>query len=166
MERRWTAIVACLWIVAASGVSSDRGKRAELAVPLICCQPAEQPPKIDGKLDDPGWRSAQRVLDFHDCEKETLPEARTEVLLSHDDEYLYLAYKRGTPRAGEGEPRSRCDSATALSLAHPGPRSLGTFARTTRACSTPERPSKTIPQARYAWSSSAMASRTMSTLPC
>ena len=54
---------------------------------------AETRPKIDGRLDDEAWKNAARVKDFH----QTVPNyggdpsEETTVLVTYDDEYLYIA---------------------------------------------------------------------------
>ena len=100
-------VVTGLSILALSSPACAKEKPSPLDVPLIGCQPAEQPPAIDGKLDDPCWRSAQRIFDFHDCEKETVPEGRTEVFLLHDSQFLYVAYKCHEPHTDKI--RARCE---------------------------------------------------------
>ncbi len=49
---------------------------------------------IDGDLDDPGWRDAVQVSGFSEVEPgdQTKPLVETEVLLTYDDQYLYVAF--------------------------------------------------------------------------
>ena len=60
---------------------------------IIPIQMTRQPLVLDGLLNDPAWQSARRVDHFH----RVLPmdtgyaKAQTEVMLSHDEKYLYLA---------------------------------------------------------------------------
>ncbi|MDD3642226.1 MAG: carbohydrate binding family 9 domain-containing protein, partial [Candidatus Krumholzibacteria bacterium] len=50
--------------------------------------------RIDGVLDDPGWRGAARAGNFseHNPGDQTRPEVDTEVLVTFDDEHLYVAW--------------------------------------------------------------------------
>lgn len=49
---------------------------------------------VDGVLDDPGWRGAARAGNFaeHNPGDQTRPEVDTEVLVTFDDEHLYVAW--------------------------------------------------------------------------
>jgi hypothetical protein len=57
------------------------------------CYRAVTPPRIDGKLDDPAWRSAAWTTDFVDIEgaAKPLPRFRTRAKMLWDDQYLYIA---------------------------------------------------------------------------
>ena len=53
------------------------------------------PPIIDGRLEDPAWRSAQPVSDIIQVEPDNLapPTERTEVRIVYDDNALYFAFR-------------------------------------------------------------------------
>jgi len=53
------------------------------------------PPIIDGRLEDPAWRSAQPVSDIIQVEPDNLapPTERTEVRVVYDDNALYFAFR-------------------------------------------------------------------------
>ncbi len=50
-------------------------------------------PKIDGRFDDPVWRTAQTIDDFTQQEPDNMapPRERTAVQVAYDDRYLYVA---------------------------------------------------------------------------
>jgi len=53
----------------------------------------DNPPKIDGKLDDPCWKNAPKASNFIDSSS-ALPAAnQTEALILYDDNCLYVAFK-------------------------------------------------------------------------
>jgi Carbohydrate family 9 binding domain-like len=57
------------------------------------------PPHIDGKLDDPAWRSAPWTTDFVDIEGSAKPHPplRTRIKLLWDDDNLYIAAELQEP---------------------------------------------------------------------
>ncbi len=50
--------------------------------------------KIDGNLDEPGWKSAGRASNFaeHQPGDQTQPPVETEALITYDDKMLYVAF--------------------------------------------------------------------------
>jgi hypothetical protein len=66
-------------------------------------------PVIDGKLDDPVWEQAVILKDFYQIEPgDNIPPSKpTEVLLGHDEKYLYIAFRAhddpGKVRATESQ---------------------------------------------------------------
>ena len=57
------------------------------------------PPRIDGKLDDPAWKSAPWTTDFVDIEGSAKPHPplRTRIKLLWDDDNLYIAAELQEP---------------------------------------------------------------------
>jgi hypothetical protein len=55
---------------------------------------AEGPIAIDGNLNDLGWQNAAKAANFaeHNPGDQTKPEVDTEVLITYDDEHLYLGW--------------------------------------------------------------------------
>ncbi|HEX6589019.1 MAG TPA: DUF5916 domain-containing protein [Longimicrobiales bacterium] len=49
--------------------------------------------RLDGRLDEPAWLNARRISDFREFQPGhmTEPSVRTEALVTHDDENLYVA---------------------------------------------------------------------------
>src|SRR5512138_3699529 len=66
-----------------AGQAPDSGIRAERV---------GQGPKIDGRLDDPAWRSAAVFVDFRQVEPhpEGGPSEKTELRILYDDANLYI----------------------------------------------------------------------------
>ncbi len=59
---------------------------------LVTIPRAGAAPKIDGKLDDPCWRQAAKIGHFVLNTTGRPVQAPTEVLLTYDDQWLYLGY--------------------------------------------------------------------------
>jgi hypothetical protein len=70
---------------------TDRSIRAVRAV---------VPPVIDGVLDDACWSECERASDFFDAERAATPTQPTEVRVSFDDDYLYVAFDCYEERMG------------------------------------------------------------------
>jgi hypothetical protein len=65
-----------------------------VAVPTLRIERAAGPIRIDGVLDDAGWRGAARASDFTEMRPRegAEPPVRTEVLVTYDERHLYLAF--------------------------------------------------------------------------
>ncbi len=63
------------------------------AVPALQAMRAEQPPRIDGELNDPVWREARSSRPFVHTLNGTLAEPRATVRLAWDDARLYVAFE-------------------------------------------------------------------------
>jgi len=63
------------------------------------CYRATTPIQIDGKLDDPAWKSASWTTDFVDIEGSAKPKPRyrTRAKILYDDNYLYIAAELTEP---------------------------------------------------------------------
>ena len=63
------------------------------------CERAKQPIKIDGKLDDPDWKSAPWTETFADIEgdRKPRPRFRTRAKMLWDDKYFYVAAQLDEP---------------------------------------------------------------------
>jgi len=55
------------------------------------------PPRIDGRLDDPAWRSVKPLTEFHSCASGRPAPVTTEVRLAYDKRYLYFSYRMEEP---------------------------------------------------------------------
>ena len=58
--------------------------------PVLICRQAEQKPFLDGKLDDACWQNVKPMI-LQNAVQDTVKEYPTEVRLSYDQKYLYLA---------------------------------------------------------------------------
>ncbi|MEO1451440.1 MAG: carbohydrate-binding family 9-like protein, partial [Bacteroidota bacterium] len=67
--------------------------------PLYHCLPSGQPLHIDGRLNEPAWKTAAWTTDFVDIEglKRPLPFLRTRAKMLWDAEYLYIAAELEEP---------------------------------------------------------------------
>jgi len=61
--------------------------------PALQVSRAAGPIKIDGELDDPGWRGAGRAINFaeHTPGDQTQPPVETEAFMTYDDHNVYVA---------------------------------------------------------------------------
>ena len=60
---------------------------------LYSIGPAEAPPRIDGRLDDPCWQVAPRMGPFALADGKTLPAQQTYAWAACDDRALYIAFE-------------------------------------------------------------------------
>ena len=76
------ALVALLWLVLAPGAAA-----APLLVPRVSA-----PIRLDGGLDDVGWRAAARIETFYEFSPgdNVRPKVRTVAYLAYDDRYFYV----------------------------------------------------------------------------
>jgi hypothetical protein len=74
------------------------GQRAtwaeEEGPPTIAAVFVEQPPVLDGNLDDPCWQQATKITDFYDTDQKKLApeEFKTTAYLAYDSKNIYFAY--------------------------------------------------------------------------
>lgn len=71
--------------------------------PVYTVRPAEGPIRVDGRLDDPGWREALAVeLPYEVQPGENVPApVRTSCRVTYDRHYLYIGCRADDPRPGE-----------------------------------------------------------------
>jgi len=62
-------------------------------VPTASCERTDEPPTIDGKLDDACWEAAPSIGSFIDIDKQTPSKWPTTVRLLHDERNLYAAFE-------------------------------------------------------------------------
>jgi len=73
--------------------------------PVAKCLFTAAKPHLDGKFDDPCWQG-QKPMVLRDAIRATAKEFKTEVMLSYDDKFLYIAVRCQHP-AGHGVPPSQ-----------------------------------------------------------
>lgn len=81
-------------------VAHAPGPRGSVVLPAEKANPVtiprfDNPPVIDGKLDDPVWQNAVVLKDFYQINPgdNTAPSKPTEVLLGYDPKFLYVAFR-------------------------------------------------------------------------
>jgi hypothetical protein len=93
-----TGILTVLLLISSLCLSSVEAVAQDEFVPVyhpeLTIRRATGPIKIDGFLEDEGWRGAAKADNFaeHNPGDQTKPEVDTEVLITYDDEYLYVAW--------------------------------------------------------------------------
>jgi hypothetical protein len=65
-------------------LTESRGKQPPVSV--AHCQPADQPPQLDGILDEPLWQNSTPLNPHSEIQN-----PKSEIFLAYDDEYCYLA---------------------------------------------------------------------------
>ncbi|MCP4547397.1 MAG: hypothetical protein GY835_13145 [bacterium] len=89
-----TGLVLMVLMLSSTTVLADADPFVPTFLPELNIRPCAGKIRIDGQLDDPGWRGAERATNFTettpgDCVE---PPHQTEVLITYDDDYLYLAF--------------------------------------------------------------------------
>ncbi len=90
--------VLCLLLPVPLAVSISPAWADDVFVPVyhprLEVSRAAGPIEIDGDLGDPGWRGAAKADNFceHNPGDQTKPDVNTEVLITYDDENLYVAW--------------------------------------------------------------------------
>lgn len=87
-------LVLLLQVTALAGDSSAQATWNPTLRPTLQIQRTAGVIRLDGNLDDPGWRNAARCEHFveHNPGEETQPPVETAVLAAYDDQYLYIAF--------------------------------------------------------------------------
>ncbi len=83
---------ACAFLAASAAAQAD--SFTPIYRPELSISRAVGPIKVDGDLSDAGWSGAAKAANFaeHNPGNQTKPEVDTEVLITYDDEYLYVAW--------------------------------------------------------------------------
>ena len=82
-----------LWFFVATAFAvADEKPHPPLERPKIHAVKVNEPPNIDGLLDDPAWQKAVKVTGFWRMDFDELASEQTEVLICHDNEHLYVAF--------------------------------------------------------------------------
>ena len=78
---------------AQAGGAEDWAKMRKIRPRGYVCRPARQPPRIDGRLDDKAWKSAEWTDRFVDIEgkRKPKPRFRTRAKMLWDQDYFYIA---------------------------------------------------------------------------
>ncbi len=96
MTRKAIALEICLWFMVLPAAAQVRAEKAVVRPVRI-----EEPPQIDGLLDEPLWQKIKPITDFRQYEPNNGEPAteRTEVRIGYDSHFLYFGV-----RAFDGEP--------------------------------------------------------------
>jgi hypothetical protein len=75
---------------ARAGAAEDWAKMRKIRPRGYVCQPARKPPRIDGRLDDEAWKSAEWTDRFVDIEgnRKSKPRFRTRAKMLWDQDYF------------------------------------------------------------------------------
>jgi hypothetical protein len=105
-----TALALAPAALAAQTVPERPSRAAAPAEHSVTIQRATGAIRVDGALDDPGWEGAARVSGFTEFapREGARPPAETEVLLTYDDQHLYVGFiAHGDPAAIRASWRNR-----------------------------------------------------------
>ena len=80
-----------VWLLFMAGILYSAGEKTTDKTVLLRKRKGNI--KIDGKLDDAGWRGRMAAGKFYKSKKLGLPEFQTEVYITWDDENLYVGAK-------------------------------------------------------------------------
>ena len=88
--------VSCILLIIfllSYNISQGQTDSAFLARKTIQAVRISKPPKIDGKLDEPFWKTLPKAGDFveYTPRNKTHPPYKTEVMFAYDDDALYAA---------------------------------------------------------------------------
>lgn len=83
-------LIGLLWLAPGLPAMAQRNENVRKD---LQARRSEQPPTIDGYIDDPCWQDAPLAVDFTDALLGTPPEDSTVVLLLYDDRAIYIAYR-------------------------------------------------------------------------
>ncbi|MGD1047210.1 MAG: DUF5916 domain-containing protein [Candidatus Krumholzibacteriaceae bacterium] len=91
----WGCSVALITLLATGSAIRADDAYAPVYHPEIKVTRAAGPIKIDGDLNDPGWRGAAKASNFAEYRpgNQTKPAVNTEAYITYDDENLYVAFK-------------------------------------------------------------------------
>lgn len=87
-------LILCLLIIPSAWAQADNGSYVPIYRPSLEIFRATGAIAIDGDLNDPGWNGAAKAGNFaeHNPGDQTKPEVDTEVLITYDDDNLYVAW--------------------------------------------------------------------------
>jgi cellulose/xylan binding protein with CBM9 domain len=91
-----TLTIVCLAILFATAVQAQDAQPEPLSYD---CHRTATAIRIDGRLDDPAWKTAKWTSDFVDIEGSAKPKPRfrTRAKMLYDDKYLYIAAELEEP---------------------------------------------------------------------
>ncbi|MFC2077152.1 carbohydrate binding family 9 domain-containing protein, partial [candidate division KSB1 bacterium] len=90
-----TFAVLCLALLGSAALGQQTGADRDYEVRSIGSVPAEEPPEIDGVLDEPVWSAADWQGEFRQL-KPTVgdpAQVETRIAVAHDLEHLYVAFR-------------------------------------------------------------------------
>ncbi|UCG52974.1 MAG: carbohydrate binding family 9 domain-containing protein [Candidatus Latescibacterota bacterium] len=87
-------LILAAWVLHPGLAAGADGDYTPVYHPKLKISRAAGPIKIDGELQDPGWSGAAKADNFaeHNPGDQTKPEVKTEVLITYDDDNLYVAW--------------------------------------------------------------------------
>ena len=90
MTRKAIALEICLWFMVLPAAAQVQAEKAVVRPVRI-----EEPPQIDGLLDEPLWQEIEPITDFRQYEPDNGEPAteRTEVRIGYDSRFLYFGVR-------------------------------------------------------------------------
>ena len=85
----WVGLAVCA--VSRQGIAAELTLRAPVS-PTMTAVKVDQPPRIDGRLDDACWQSATHIVGFQRMENSAREYEPTEAWICYDRENVYVAW--------------------------------------------------------------------------
>ncbi len=102
MKRNSFIVLVCILLSTPVSATAGRGvDNCNGEFPIIAAVRADNPPTIDGRLDDPVWGLAPMLDDFYVTDLDRGPTERTILWLAYDDEYIYYAARLFDSQPGD-----------------------------------------------------------------
>ncbi len=83
------ALAVLVWMSLATSVADTEGLRAP---PVLSVAQTDQPPNVDGSLDDPAWQNAAGFTGFTPIGSDELSPYKTTVAATYTQDRLFVAY--------------------------------------------------------------------------
>ncbi|MEA2561326.1 MAG: hypothetical protein QOH06_2830 [Acidobacteriota bacterium] len=98
-HKGWAAGLAALTIVAPLAAAQGEGRATGPVRPPYAITRATSPIKVDGNLDEAAWQGAAVIDLVYETRpaENTAPPVKTECLITHDDDSLYVAFRAHDP---------------------------------------------------------------------
>ncbi|HVG07133.1 MAG TPA: DUF5916 domain-containing protein [Thermoanaerobaculia bacterium] len=98
-HKGWVAGLAAFTIVAPLAAAQDQGSAKGPVRPPYAVTRATSPIKVDGNLDEAAWQGAALIDLAYETRpaENTAPPVKTECLITHDDDSIYVAFRAQDP---------------------------------------------------------------------
>lgn len=88
---KWFRFLSFFWVLSVMN-GWLWGEEPSFERPIIPAVKVNEPPKIDGMLDDDAWQKAAKVKGFWRTDRDEIAQEQTEVWICYDDTNIYIAF--------------------------------------------------------------------------